>query len=188
MKKGTAFRKFCRKIHAHLSFFFSGVIIIYAVSGITMNHLKDFNPQYMISVEEYRAEGKFPRSNNFSKYEVVDLLSKVGEETNYTKHYYPNKTTMKVFLKSGSSYSLNTATGDVKYEGLKKRPVFSQFAFLHYNPNAWWTVFSDVFAVSLVVITLTGLFMVKGKKGIWGIGGVELTIGILVPLLFLYFS
>ena len=185
--KASMFRKYCRKIHSHLSFFFVGVILIYAISGITMNHLKDFNPQYMISVDEYKAEGRFPHVHNFSNSEVIKLLEEVDEADNYTKHYYPNQSTMKVFLKSGSSFALNTQTGDVKYEGLKKRPVFSQLSFLHYNPSGWWTVFSDIFAVCLIIICISGLFIKKGKQGLIGIGGIELIAGILIPLLFLIF-
>ncbi len=180
-------RKYCRRIHSHLSFFFVGVILIYAISGITMNHLKDFNPQYMISVKDYVADGKYPHLQNFTKNQVLDLLKEVDEDGNYTKHYYPNQSTMKVFLKNGSSYTLNTQTGDVKYESLQKRPFFSQLAFLHYNPGKWWTIFSDVFAVCLIIISLTGLFINKGKYGIKGIGGIEFIAGLLIPILFLIF-
>lgn len=49
-------------------------------------------------------------------------------------------------------------------------------------------MFSDVFAGSLVLITLTGLVMVHGGKGLWGRGGIELVAGILFPLLFIVFS
>lgn len=187
-KKSTRIRILCRKIHAHLSYFFVGIILIYAISGITMNHLKDFNPQYMIQVKNYEAEGKFPHSHNYSKEEIELLLDKVGEENNYTKHFYPNSSTMKIFLKSGSTFSLNTKTGEVNYEGLKKRPLFSQLSFLHYNPNQWWTIFSDIFAIALIIICITGIMIQKGKKGIWGIGGIEIIIGISIPILFLIFS
>lgn len=185
MKLATTFRKYCRKVHVHLSYFFAGVIIIYAISGLTMNHLKDFNPHYMLSVKDYTVEGTFPHTSKYTKSEVLALLTEVDEQENYTKHYYQNKSTMKVFLKGGSSYTLNTETGEAKYEALKKRPVFSQLSFLHYNPNIWWTVFSDIFAVCLILITITGISMNKGKKGIMGIGGVEMIIGILIPILFL---
>lgn len=187
LSTAAKFRKYCRRIHSHLSFFFVGVVLIYAISGITMNHLKDFNPQYMISVKDYVADGKYPHLQNFTKNQVLDLLKEVDEDGNYTKHYYPNKSTMKVFLKNGSSYTLNTQTGDVKYESLQKRPFFSQLAFLHYNPGKWWTIFSDVFAVCLIIISLTGLFINKGKYGIKGIGGIELIAGLLMPILFLIF-
>lgn len=185
LSSGTKFRKYCRTIHSHLSFFFVGVILVYAISGITMNHLKDFNPQFMISVENYTAEGSYPHPHNFDKQQIVSLLERVDEQDNYTKHFYPNSSTMKVFLKSGSSFVLNTQTGEVNYEGLKKRPFFSQLSFLHYNPGKWWTYFSDIFAISLILICLTGLFINKGKRGLIGVGGIELIIGITIPILFL---
>lgn len=188
ISKVSKFRKYCRKVHAHLSYFFVGVILIYAISGLTMNHLKDFNPQYMISVSEYTAKGEYPKKQNFVKNDVLELLKEVGEESNYTKHYYPNKSTMKVFLKTGSSFNLNTETGQVKYEALQKRPFFSQLSFLHYNPSGWWTVFSDIFAVSLIIICISGLFIKKGKSGLKGIGGIEILAGILIPILVLIFA
>lgn len=48
-------------------------------------------------------------------------------------------------------------------------------------------MFSDIFAACLIVITITGLVMVKGKKGLWGRGGIELSVGIAIPLLFIFF-
>lgn len=185
---GTTLRRYCRSIHSHLSFVFVGMILVYALSGITMNHLKDYNPQYMISVENYTTEGVFPHSHNFDEAEIRTMLEKVGERDNYTKHFYPNRSTMKVFLKSGSSFTVNTQTGEVNYEGLKKRPVFYQLSFLHYNPGKWWTYFSDIFAVSLILICVTGVFMNKGRRGLTGIGGIEMIIGIVVPILFLLCS
>ena len=47
--------------------------------------------------------------------------------------------------------------------------------------------FSDIFAASLLVITLTGLVMVPGRNGLRGRGGIELAAGIAVPILFLLF-
>lgn len=184
---GAKFRKYCRQIHSHLSFFFVGVILVYALSGIALNHLKDFNPQYMVSVKNYTAQGSFPRAHNYSEAEIRVLLETVGEQDHYAKHFYPNRSTMKVFLNNGSSFTLDTQTGEVRYEGLKKRPVFHQLAFLHYNPGKWWTCFSDIFAVCLILICLTGLFMNKGRRGLAGIGGLEMIAGIAVPILFLLF-
>lgn len=177
------FRRYCRTVHSHLSFFFMGVILIYAVSGITMNHLKDFNPKYYITVNNYTVKETFPPSHKFNKNEIIQLLKEVGEQDNYIKHFYPNNSTMKVFLKSGSSYILDTQTGNVAYEGIKKRPVFYQLSFLHYNPGTRWTYFSDLSAVCLILICISGILMNKGKRGLFGIGGIELLAGILIPVL-----
>ena len=92
---------------------------------------------------------------------------------------------MKVFLKGGSSLMVNTRTGDAVYESLKRRPLLSDMVKLHYNPGRWWTTFSDAFAVCLILITLTGMVMVKGPKGFWGRGGILFIIGIVIPVLFL---
>lgn len=160
-----------------------GVILIYAVSGITMNHLKDFNPKYYITVNNYTVKRVFPTSHKFNKNEIIQLLKEVGEQDNYIKHFYPNSSTLKVFLKSGSSYVLDTQTGNVAYEGIKKRPFFYQLSFLHYNPGTWWTYFSDLSAVCLILICISGILMNKGKRGLFGIGGIELLAGILIPAL-----
>jgi hypothetical protein len=64
--------------------------------------------------------------------------------------------------------------------------LISALTKLHYNPGRWWTHFADVFAVGLIIITVTGMVMLKGPKGLWGRGGIELAAGILIPLLFLF--
>lgn len=179
-------RKWSRTIHRDLSFFFSGVIIIYAISGFVLNHKKDFNSNYSIKTYEFNIEGSYPLSQEmFTKEKVIAILEPYNEAKNYTKHYFPSDETMKVFLKGGSSMEVNLENGNALYEQLRKRPIISKFNWLHYNPNKWWTIFSDIFAFSLIVITLTGLIITRGKKGLWGRGGIELLIGIIIPLLFI---
>ena len=57
---------------------------------------------------------------------------------------------------------------------------------LHYNPGRWWTIVADVLAIGLILITLTGLLIVPGRRGLIGRGGILLLIGLAVPLLFLF--
>ena len=129
----------------------------------------------------------FPQPESVEKPFVLDLLRQVDEENSYTKHYYPKPGQMKVFLKGGSSLVVDMQSGKAAYEKVRKRPFLSALNRLHYNPSRWWTWFSDIFAVSLLIITLTGIVMVKGPKGLWGRGGIELLIGIAIPLVFLLF-
>jgi hypothetical protein len=69
---------------------------------------------------------------------------------------------------------------------ISKRPLFYQLNLLHYNPGRWWKYFSDIFCISLITVTITGLFLVKGKNGITKRGAVLTLAGILLPLLFLF--
>ena len=183
---GAHWRKWFRVIHRDLSFFFSGVIIIYAVSGIMLNHRDTIDPNYTVKRHSLQAEGTFPLTQeDISQAMVMEMLKPIHEEKNYTKHYFPENDKLKVFLKGGSSLEVDMQSGKAVYEALKMRPIISQFNWLHYNPGKGWTVFSDIFAVSLIIITLTGIFINKGKKGVLGRGGIELLAGIIIPILFI---
>jgi hypothetical protein len=177
-------RKVSRLLHRELSFFFAGVLIIYAVSGLVMNHRSTFNPNYSVEQIDFMAN-ELPSKENIKKSDVLKLLASFDEQNNYTKHYYPNAQTMKVFIKGGSSIVVDLPSKKGVYEKLTRRPLLSAFAKLHYNPGSWWTMFSDIFAVCMIVITITGVVMIKGPKGLWGRGGIETLIGIAVPILFL---
>ncbi|WP_298616301.1 PepSY-associated TM helix domain-containing protein [uncultured Odoribacter sp.] len=182
-------RKWCRFIHRDLSYFFAGIIVIYAVSGMLLNHKRDFNAEYAVSRQEFVLNQElFQAGKDISREDALAFLKRVGEEEErYTKHYFPKEDQLKIFIKGGSSLVVDLKNGEVVYEQLRKRPVVSAFNRLHYNPGRWWTVFSDIFALSLLIITLTGLILVKGNKGLWGRGGIELLLGILFPLAFLLF-
>lgn len=180
-------RRWSRVIHRDLSFLFAGMLLIYAISGIVMNHRDQINPHYSLQTHRYSLNQDIPNQDAVDKSYVLQLLAKHGEETNYTKHYFPEINQLKVFLKGGSNYNLNLSSGEVVYEEVKKRSIIGPMAKLHYNPGKWWTVFADVFGGALIVITITGLIIVRGKKGLWGRGGVEFLIGLAIPLVFLLF-
>jgi len=157
--------------------------IIYALSGIALNHIVDWNPSYSISHEEVVWERDF--STPVAKAEVLEFLERYGEEKNYKKHYRPDSDHLKVFLKGGS-VMLNVHSGHGYIEHLRKRPVFYEVNLLHYNPKRLWTWFSDIFCVALLFFAIGGLFMIKGKKGITGRGAWLTAIGVALPLAFLY--
>ncbi|MDR1518003.1 MAG: PepSY-associated TM helix domain-containing protein [Dysgonamonadaceae bacterium] len=187
-KAGTALRKVSRFVHREFSFFFAGLVLIYAISGIVMNHRDTINPNYTVARKVYTLTDPLPVQHLLSKNDVLKLLAPIGEDGNYTKHYFPQEGQMKVFLKGGSSFQVNLATRQVVYEKLTKRPLLGALTRLHYNPGKWWTTVADIFAGGLILITLSGLLMLKGRKGLWGRGGIELVLGLLVPLLFLFMS
>ncbi|MGL5682968.1 MAG: PepSY-associated TM helix domain-containing protein [Marinifilaceae bacterium] len=175
-----------RFLHRELSFFFAGVIVIYAVSGIFLNHKSTFNADYSIKRHIYTVEESVPvAKSTLTKEYVLKMLEEWDEAKNYTQHYFPTEQSMKVFLKGGSSLVMDLSDGKVLYESVRKRPVLSAFNRLHYNPGRGWTIFSDIFAVSLLIITITGIFMVKGRKGLIGRGGIELLAGIGVTVAFI---
>ncbi len=180
-------RKWSRTLHRELSFFLAGVLLIYVVSGIVMNHHDKINPHYSVKRTEYRIQKQLPPQGQIDGTTVTELLKPLNEDKNYTKHYFPKQGELKVFLKGGSNLWIDLQSGEAIYESVQRRPVLSAMTRLHYNPGKWWTAFSDFFAIGMIIVVLSGLAMLKGKKGLCGRGGIELAAGIAIPLIFLFF-
>ncbi len=177
-------RKWSRILHRDIGYFFIGTTIIYGISGIALNHMSDWNPNYTIEIEEFNTDINLEKGPTI-KENVLVLLDDINNRKNYKKHYYPNPNKLKIFLKGGSSIIVNIRSGNGYAEFLKRRSVFYEVNYLHYNPNRIWTWFSDIFAAALILFAITSFFMVKGKKGITGRGGIYTVLGILIPLIFL---
>ena len=97
--KGAAFRKWSRTVHRELSFFFAGMILIYAVSGLVMNHRDSINPHYTVTRKEYKVTADLSDKNKVNDKVILALLEPLDEAENFTKYYYPKPDRIKVFLK-----------------------------------------------------------------------------------------
>lgn len=180
-------RKWSRILHRDIGYFFIGTTIIYGLSGIALNHMSDWNPNYSVNINHFETDINLEKSAAIEG-NILTLLDDIDDRDNYKKHYYPSDNRLKIFLKGGSSVVVNVRSGKGYAEYLKRRPIFYEVNYLHYNPNRFWTWFSDIFAGALILFAITSLFMVKGKKGLKGRGGIYTALGILIPLLFLIFN
>ena len=181
-------RKLNRVLHRDLGYFFAGMIIIYSISGIALNHIHQWNPNYIISKTEI--EVNIPQDPSSIDIEFLSSLLTEWEVGNPMSFYYPQDSQLRIFIKNGT-VNINIETGEGYIETIRRRPIFREVNFLHYNtPRKWWTAFSDIFAVSLIVITITGLFMINGKNGLKRRGGLLLIAGLILPLvaLLLYYK
>lgn len=159
--------------------------VIYALSGIALNHLTDWNPSYSVAHTEVQWQRDFTE-RALSKQAVLDFLEQYGERDNYKKHYRPAPQSLKIFL-DGGSIVLDLTTGYGMMEKLERRPIFYEVNYLHYNPRRLWTWLSDIYCVVLIFVSITGLFVLKGKKGITGRGAWLAGLGVAIPLAFLIY-
>ena len=181
--KMKSLRRWSRILHRDIGYFFIGASLIYGISGIALNHLNDWNPSYSVELIEFRTDLELNRGVEQPGVEL--LVKEEGLGMAYKSHYYPEPHLLKVFLKGGSTLVVNTDTHNGMAEFLKKRAVFYEVNYLHYNPNAWWMWFSDIFAAALIFLAITSFFIVKGWKGAWGRGGIYIALGFIIPIVFL---
>ena len=176
-------RKLNNIIHRDFGYFFAGTTIIYSLSGLAVNHVDDWNPNFVIKRRNIPITS--PRDSDAITTDwVMSLLEPLGEQDHYRSHDFPSPKKVKIYLDEGSVF-VDLGTQQGVYETVTRRPLFYQINFLHLSPKTYWLVFSDIFAVSLIVICLTGLFVLSGKQGITGRGAWFAGAGLLVPLLFL---
>jgi len=180
------FRKWNRIIHRDFGYFFFGLTIIYCLSGIALNHKKDWNPNYNISYKEIALTDNLDKSS-VNEDQVIKLLKKYNEADHYKKYFFPDNNTLKIFIDNGS-VSVDMISGKGYIEKITKRPLFFEINFLHYNPGKWWLWFSDIFCIGMITIAISGLFIISksknslSKRGIWFI-----LAGFVVPVLALIF-
>jgi len=177
-------RKWNRVLHRDIGYLAVGMSVIYGLSGIALNHTDGWNPNYTITRKEIKINTPIVKET-LNKEKVLNILENYGEEDNYKKYYFPEKNILKIFIKGGT-VRINTDTGTGNIEKLKRRPVLYQVNFLHYNnPRKLWTWFSDIYAAALILLAISGLFILRGKKGITGRGAWLTAIGIIIPGIFL---
>ena len=180
---GKKLRKFNRATHRDLGYFFVGMILIYSLSGIAINHIDDWDPNYVIKNWTETLESS-PTKENFDKKVAKDYLKKWGISEKYKRFYWIDNTHIKVFFKGGRAI-VSTQEKIAKIETISIRPIFHTVNWLHYNPNAIWKWFSDIFAGSLIILAISGMFILRGKNGMKWRGTILVTAGILLPLIYL---
>jgi len=175
-------RKLLRILHRDFGYFIVGMTIVYALSGIFLNHRHDFNPDYKIYYEEF--ESGFTNRSNLTESEVKSVLKNLETDVVYKKHYLNNQGIVKVFIENGEA-AINPETGEGYLNYLQKRPIIFGMNKLHKATlGTVWKWVSDVMAVIILFVAISGIFLLKGKRGFnrWGWW---LTItGFIVPLIF----
>ncbi|HRI45841.1 MAG TPA: PepSY-associated TM helix domain-containing protein [Ignavibacteriaceae bacterium] len=176
-------RKWLRILHRDIGYLAAGLTVIYAISGVAVNHVGDWNPNYSIEKTTIVLDS-IP--SNYEKDEMVAyILSQLGETREVKNSFRPDPNKLDIFIE-GNTINVNYDTREVTQEKVVSRPIIRETNFLHLNaPKKVWTYVADVFAVALAFLAISGLFMIKGKNGITGRGAWLTALGILLPIIFL---
>jgi hypothetical protein len=177
-------RKFVRVTHRDIGYICVGLTIIYAVSGIAVNHVNDWNPNYIIEKQSYQLEAGSDTSlteEGLTKY----ILEQLALTDSLRSSFRPAPNKLQLFFKN-KNVTVDMSTWKAEVEVVNSRAVFRETNFLHLNvPKKIWTYVADVYAGALIFLAITGTFMIQGKNGIKGRGKWLVGLGIIIPLVFL---
>jgi len=160
--------------------FFTGVTVLYAVSGLAVNHADVWNPSFISRRTEVTLELPSDQAK-IDTNAVKANLAQYGEADNYRGYDFPSPQKIKIYLKDGDVVA-DLKSGKGSLETYRRRPLLHQLNLLHLSPVKWWRTFSDCFAVGLLAIATTGLLIARGRHGLLGRGKWLVGAGLLVPL------
>ena len=166
-----------RIIHRDLGFFVVGITLVYAVSGIILNHLSDKDPAFHTETKTIQLPANLTESELSSVWLADKSLPSLKRVMRMDDSH------LRLFIEAGTGV-YHSSDGSLYYEKRQKRILIYWMNRLHYNKVKGWSPVADFFAGSLILLAITGLFIVKGKRGIAGSGKWYLLTGILIPILF----
>lgn len=172
-----------RGLHRDLGYFYIGLIISFALSGILMNHRDSFH------AEKYTTESrliivKVPEKNEINDEYAEQLGKKLGIDDNFRRQKVDEGKFRISFEKNDVEIDMKSGKGEITT--FIRTPIISSMMKLHKNTSDWWIYYSDIFGISLITIAITGAIMIKVGKNTFSKRGWKLALaGLIVPLLVL---
>jgi hypothetical protein len=178
-------RRWFRVVHRDIGYVAVALVLAYSVSGIAVNHIEDWNPNYRMD-ERSIAIGPLTGSLTEMEAQVIERLA--IDRARVRGHFQETATQLRVYLEDGQEAAVDIPTGKGTLKTLSRRAVLFEVNALHLNNlKGVWTFVADAFAIALIVLALTGLTMMKGDRGFWGRGKYFVGAGLAIPVAFVIY-
>ena len=176
-------RAWLRAVHRDFGYVAVGFTVIYALSGLAINHIKDWDPNFHSSERTLTIAPIPDDASDDDAVRRVTTAAGLGKPDDV----YRAGDEVRLGYSDGTQV---TAVGEQVTVQQRSPRFFLRVAnWLHYNRGKKaWTYVADVFAVMLLYLAISGLFMIKGKLGLKWRGAVLVSAGILVPLVYVIWS
>lgn len=173
-----------RNIHRDFGYFYLGLIISFAFSGIMMNHRENWHPEkYTTSTKTIQVN--LPKVEAELTEEFAENLAIMLRIDDKLKRQIVKKGNFRMMFEN-TEVEIEIESGKGEITEFKKTPLISHTMKLHKNTSNWWIYYSDIFGISLITIAITGAMMVTVGKNTFKKRGWKLALaGILFPILFL---
>ena len=171
-----------RGIHRDVAYFYVGLIIAFAFSGIILNHRRDWYPMdYTYEMKEMQLT--IPKVEEEITQEWVESWS-ADLDVEYDSHRVRDNS-LRVYFKGNTILDADMETGVGQLEYKRKVPLLGHTMFLHKTTNSFWIWYSDIFGAAMLLIAITGILIPVGKNGFKSRGWKFALAGMLFPALIL---
>ncbi len=179
-------RPVLRALHRDAGYIAVGLTFIYALSGLAINHIKDWDPNFKNVDHTYQVDGPFSEDEAEA---AAHVLAAIGVTEEPADAYYAADDQLEIEFSDRRIIHVDTATGQVVEQTEEPRFFLRVANWLHYNRGkAAWTYIADGYAIFLLFLATSGIFMLKGRKGLIGRGALLIALGAAVPILYVHFA
>jgi hypothetical protein len=181
-----SWRHWFRVVHRDVGYLIAGLTLIYAVSGLAVNHIDDWNPNYSI-LQEQRTFAPIEDSTRMTEAELSATLSGALDLDATPQRLLRTGPGKAQLFYDGVTVEADLASGVAIVERVSDRPLLRDANFLHLNhPKGVWTYLADLYALTLIGMVITGVFLLRGRQGLSGRGKWLIGVGTALPLVALW--
>lgn len=187
-RKRKNIKLWLRATHRDLGYFFVGLILAYAVSGIALNHRGSWNPREYIASSQSITTDLIGSRDAATEQRVAEVVAAAGYDPAEIRDFYFGRgrgDNLRIVLED-QRFEIDLATGAGEVETVVPRYGLQESVFLHQTTDTLWIWFADVFGVGMVVIALTGMIMLGGKNSFRRRGLYLAAAGLVFPLFVLF--
>ena len=177
-------RAWLRAIHRDIGYLAGGFTVIYALSGIAMNHIDDWDPNFH-ATEITRTIA--PIAAELSDAEATRRIAEAAGAGGAIDDVYRAGDEVRVTYQDGTKL---TAIGDTLTVQRRRNRFFFRVAdWLHATRGKQaWKFIADLYAGLLLYLAISGIFMIKGRLGLRWRGAALIALGLAAPLGYIVLS
>jgi hypothetical protein len=177
-------RAWLRAVHRDIGYLAVGFTVIYALSGIAMNHIEDWDPNFHASE---LAQKIAPIPADLSDAEATRRIVDAAHTTGKLDDVYRAGDEVRLSYADGTKA---TAIGDtLTVQRRRDRWFFRVADWLHATRGKQaWKFIADGYAALLLYLAISGIFMIKGRLGLRWRGTALIALGLTLPLGYIVLS
>lgn len=167
-----------RALHRDFGYLVVGLTFVYAMSGLAVNHIEDWDPNFVGFEATHALAAPLPEDEQQAAAQVLAQLE--IDEAPADLFLYEQELEIQL---DGRSLYVDGKAMTILERGQRARPMLRLANWLHLNRGKKaWTVVADGYAVLLLFLASSGMFMLPGKKGLRGRGWILVLAGAAIPV------
>ena len=171
-------RAWLRAIHRDFGYLAIGFTVIYAVSGIAQNHIEDWGE---VSYKTYEQTKQITPVADDAPDDVA--IKAVADAAGLGAPSGSFRAGDEVRLEYANGAKATAIGSELTIQGRERRAFIGAANWLHTARNkSGWGYVADTYALLLLYLAISGIFMIKGRLGLKWRGALLISIGVAVPI------